>query len=539
MNKKFYLVLFIIFILSLIGLGSWGLTESSEARYAQISKEMMQSGDYLHPTLLGIKHFHKPPITYYITSIGYQIFGVNEFGARFFLSVALILQLFLVYKISLQLFNKEKIAIAASFIYLSFPIVLISIRNLTTDAYLITFILLSLYLWLYRRKGGSLIYLYAFYLALGIAFLTKGPVALIPIGFFIAIWKIVKKEGLQLTLHTILGSILFLVISGSWFFALIIDDPNLWTYFIEEQIVNRSVAAEKFHRSKPFWYYLLLAPIIGLPWMIFIGIEIFKKSRSIINSLKPVKILGISIASLFILFSIFSSKLILYILPIFPFLAILGGYIIFQIPLHRIKIYEKIYVGLISILFLGLLFLLISDQFNIQILSAGLLLMGVVITLLIVFKMIRKAQLKLLSLGVVFSLCLLLMYATFGSKNSSYINSPIEIADFIKTINRYNSTVIVYNDLLPALSFYLEKDIITIYKSKYRAKREIKFENDSSYKKNYLNLDKVEDIIRFRSMVHEAKNIFLIKTRKVNDSISGLLSEYSDVKNIGKWSVYY
>jgi len=73
--------------------GTWGLTETSEARYAQISKEMFTSGDYLHPTLLGIQHYHKPPVTYYITSLGYSIFGANETGARFFLAIALLIQL--------------------------------------------------------------------------------------------------------------------------------------------------------------------------------------------------------------------------------------------------------------------------------------------------------------------------------------------------------------------------------------------------------------------------------------------------------------
>lgn len=48
-------------------LGNWEVTESSEARYAQIPKEMIDSGDYIHPTLMGIYHYHKPPMTYWIT----------------------------------------------------------------------------------------------------------------------------------------------------------------------------------------------------------------------------------------------------------------------------------------------------------------------------------------------------------------------------------------------------------------------------------------------------------------------------------------
>ena len=153
MKKQFYLILALLFAVLLSGSGSWGLTESSEARYAEIAREMVTTGDYLHPSLLGIHHYHKPPVTYQLTALGYQIFGVNEFGARFFLAVALLLQVFFVYKIGRLLFKNEKKAMASALIYFSFPVVLIAARNLTTDAFLTTFILWALYFWLLRKKG--------------------------------------------------------------------------------------------------------------------------------------------------------------------------------------------------------------------------------------------------------------------------------------------------------------------------------------------------------------------------------------------------
>ena len=144
MKKSFYLILLILFCVLNLGQGSWGLTESSEARYAEIGREMAISNNYLHPSLLNIGHYHKPPITYAITAIGYKIFGFNEYGARFFLSVALMLQIILIYKIVLLWFKDEKVAIASALIYFSFPIVLIAARNLTTDIYLNTFIIWSI-----------------------------------------------------------------------------------------------------------------------------------------------------------------------------------------------------------------------------------------------------------------------------------------------------------------------------------------------------------------------------------------------------------
>ena len=80
MKFKVIVFLFASFFLLNINLGSWGVTETSEARYAEISKEMLESGDFIHPTLMGIAHYHKPPLTYYITTVGYKIFGVSEYG---------------------------------------------------------------------------------------------------------------------------------------------------------------------------------------------------------------------------------------------------------------------------------------------------------------------------------------------------------------------------------------------------------------------------------------------------------------------------
>ncbi|MDI3521485.1 MAG: hypothetical protein PWR04_1473, partial [Anaerophaga sp.] len=60
-------VLLITAMALLFNLNGWGVTETSEARYAEIAYEMYQSGDYLHPRLLEIQHYHKPPVTYWIT----------------------------------------------------------------------------------------------------------------------------------------------------------------------------------------------------------------------------------------------------------------------------------------------------------------------------------------------------------------------------------------------------------------------------------------------------------------------------------------
>ena len=63
-------------------LGSFGLLEPDEGRFAQIGREMAASGDYLVPHLNGIEQFYKPPLVYWLNAVGYRLLGVSEWTAR-------------------------------------------------------------------------------------------------------------------------------------------------------------------------------------------------------------------------------------------------------------------------------------------------------------------------------------------------------------------------------------------------------------------------------------------------------------------------
>ena len=203
-NKLTFNIFLVIAAISLlINVGSYGVIESSDARYAEIGRAMHVSGDYMHPNLLDVHHYHKPPFTYQITALGYKIFGINAFGARFFLQLAVLLQLVLVYRLSISLFNNKKTALWSAIIYFSFPLVLMSSRNLTTDAFLATFVLLSIYSWVKYRQSGIIKWLYAFTLSLALGFLTKGPVIFIVPVIFILFYNRTEKAKRNFSIHHI------------------------------------------------------------------------------------------------------------------------------------------------------------------------------------------------------------------------------------------------------------------------------------------------------------------------------------------------
>ena len=63
-------------------LGSFGLLEPDEGRFAQIGREMMATGDYLVPRLNGIEQFYKPALVYWVNAVSYRVLGVSEWTAR-------------------------------------------------------------------------------------------------------------------------------------------------------------------------------------------------------------------------------------------------------------------------------------------------------------------------------------------------------------------------------------------------------------------------------------------------------------------------
>src|SRR5262245_53016857 len=74
-----------VFVLSsvFIELGSRGLVEPDEGRYAEIAREILATGDWLVPTLNGFAHLQKPPMTYWLTAASFKMFGLGEWAARF------------------------------------------------------------------------------------------------------------------------------------------------------------------------------------------------------------------------------------------------------------------------------------------------------------------------------------------------------------------------------------------------------------------------------------------------------------------------
>ena len=541
-DRYYIFFILLVFALLLFGLGSYGLAETSEARYAEISREMLLSGDYLNPELLGIFHFHKPPITYYITTVGYRIFGINEYGARFFLQIAVIIQLVLVYQLANLLYKNRKVAFLSGLIYFSMPIVLISSRNLTTDAYLTTFILAAIYCWQFYVSHKRTVMLYLFYLLVGLALLTKGPVALLFIITYIVIEKIIFKRGFKIGPHHIAGILLCLIVGASWYVLVMAENPKLWDYFVEKQLVSR-MNADSFNRAKPVWYYGLLVSGLMFPWWISIIPRFKSKIRSIEKLPKSSLLLLYCSLAVFIIFSAFTTKLILYILPMFWMPAVfIASTILKMSKINRMYI-SLIYVVFISVLCLAVIGIWI---FKFPLITsttyASLIALGVLIFTLISYAVIdNNKSYKPALMAAVFGAGLLVISSVILSNNSALINSTRDMVNFVNHISKdKNKTIVVDDYLLTSIPFYTSAQLITLQDQRNTTQRETQFENDDKWKKSLWNFKDRNTISKMDSISRNHGNFFILSKKEILQKNLGFLSSrYNSQKEYPKWMLYY
>ncbi|CAM1348752.1 ArnT family glycosyltransferase [Tenacibaculum crassostreae] len=520
-----------------INVGSYGVIESSDARYAEIGRAMHVSGDYLHPNLLDVHHYHKPPFTYQITALGYKIFGINAFGARFFLQLAVLLQLILVYHLSISLFNNKKTALWSAIIYFSFPLVLMSSRNLTTDAFLATFALLSIYTWVQYRKSGIIKWLYAFTISLALGFLTKGPVIFIVPVIFILFYNRTEESKRKFSFHHIAAWTLFLGITASWFVYLGYSNPAFLDYFLGKQTADR-FSKNAFGRTEPFWYFLAFAPLVGLPWFLaFVYLvkdqkELFKR-----KSLHFAMLMAFVIPLIF--FSISSSKRILYILPLYGLLSILISDLFSRINTEKIKLINGFILGFAGLIIATFLIApFINTEMNFPYYLAVFSFVTAILVFIVYKKSAEEVKFKPVLTSFIVTVFLLIGASTVLAKNELKVNSSKPVTDFIISKNLDSRDVLIYNIRKSSIAFGLNKSIISLYDGHESLNRETQFETDTNWKNHLINLKDTTELESLHDII-EKPTVLLLYKKQLPERLDWLVKKYTNKGTMGKWTILY
>ena len=311
------LILFEITVL-LAGNGMIGLFESSEARYAEVSREMIETGDFLSPQMDYVYHFTKPPMTYWLTSLGMMIFGKNPFGARFFVTLFAVLTMIVVYLAGRD-GNEEEDGFYALLILGASPLFFIMAKVLTTDIYLTFFVALGYYLYRLRERGrlDRLRFDLMFGAVAALSILTKGQVPILYWGLIFGGLALFRKDWgpVRIFLSPVLiATMVFL--SGWWFMAVGLKHPGLLQYLFFKESVEASYSANRFHPGPVYYYIPVMLGALFPFWFLT------PSPKQLFSDERFTRLIGYTVFPLF-LFSLFPAKLPTYLLPSMPGWALL------------------------------------------------------------------------------------------------------------------------------------------------------------------------------------------------------------------------
>ena len=305
------------------GLGSYGLVEPSDARYAETAREMWTSANWAFPKLLGISHFHKPPLIYWLSASGYAVFGLNEWGARACQGLLGLWLAWTVWRFARKHLGEAAGAWAAVFLVTT-PAVIGAERMLTTDLLLVTcqsVALTSAYeLWAGSGGCGARV---LFYVSMGLAFLAKGPVGwAVPLLVLAGLFLVGRPREKAGTLGLSWGIPLMLAVALPWYLYVVSRVPGLLEYFVRGQLASRLHAGGMGHPHS-WHYYLYVFPALGLPWILAAP----RGAKALLrHNPGAARFLGLWALVPPFFFSLPATKLPLYVLPSYPAIALLAAF---------------------------------------------------------------------------------------------------------------------------------------------------------------------------------------------------------------------
>ena len=338
MGKYALPVIAIALFVAFLKLGSFTLFDVDEAVFAQASKEMVTSGNWITPTYDGQDRFDKPILIYWLMAGSYEAFGVNALAARVPSAAAAFLLALSVFffmgaaagerELWGRFASREKKAFyAASCLVLSVFFLVYS-HAAVTDMTLTLFITLSLFSFYLAAAKGRRGFIYGFYFFSALAFLTKGLIGVVfPFGIallyrVLAHGRAKERQRGQGKIWSAPGVLLFLVAGLPWYVAeyMATGDAFIRNFFIKHHLM-RYMHVISGHTG-PVYYYLPVLALGLFPWIAYLpqGVaDAFREKDS------PGLFALIWLSFVLVFFSFAKTKLPDYILPAVPAAAVLIG----------------------------------------------------------------------------------------------------------------------------------------------------------------------------------------------------------------------
>ena len=476
-NRRAWAAFAVVFCLAgfllMFRLGERSLRNPDEGRYAEIAREVLQSGDWVKPTLYGVGYLRKPVLFHWLVAASFKALGASEFSARLIPALFGLFGVAAVFFFCLRFFGQETAIFASAMLATNFWYLQVA-RYLVIDTVFSFFVVGALFCYYLSyspgRANARWFALSCFFL--GLAFMTKGFLAFVlvvaPVALYLLMTGSLVRELRPRRLLT--GAVIFVCVAAPWYWMMEKREPGFFFYFLGHENFQRFVSREYEHQE-PWFYYLVALPLTLLPWSLYLRPfrEAFFHMRRDERH-DPRLFLVTAALTMLIFFSLSNSKLPTYIVPIIPLLLIVcaEGWRRWTAQRPRFGVWETMAVSLAALA--GILTMIggpwyvmqhaqkfpVSLTTDLQILGGGLLASAVVC-----LRTLKRGSTKRLFYTLVFSMAAISILFTplIEHMNDAYTTKPF--AEHIKKNLTPSDEVFVYDYPGPFydFAFYLERDV--------------------------------------------------------------------------------
>ena len=293
-TKFLWLSFALLLLIRLLSMGWYPLMDSTEARYADVARRMVEKSDWITLWFTDTDPFWgKPPFSFWLTALSFKLFGQNEFAARlphFLSSLGVVaLALYPVKNRGGRWILHVSVLLFAALLFMVSSAAVITDMTLTLGS---TLVMVSVWQLLQSPENSKSNLQWHGWMGLGwvIGFLAKGPLVLVVCGAPIFLWALYQKQLLILWtriawIKGLLGVMLFTL---PWYILAELKTPGFLNYFIVgehfQRFVDTAWAGDKYgvahaETRGEIWFDAFIAT---LPWTLLLPLlAIIAKIRSL------------------------------------------------------------------------------------------------------------------------------------------------------------------------------------------------------------------------------------------------------------------
>lgn len=472
-------ILCLIFLF--FGLGFYPLMDVDETRYAIIARDLINSFNWNNLNLNTMPFLEKPPLYFWLVGASIKLFGgLSSFAVRFPIAILASFIVFFTYYVGKRVISR-KYGMLSALILLSSIFFLILSHIAILDMVLTVFVTSAIYcgfLTNFCNEKNKKYYWWYFYLFIGLGFLSKGILAFIIPFMIIVPYNFATKNLKEIfkPIHMLPGFILFTLIALPWH---VIMYQEYGFRFVREYFLihhfARFMNSEYIGRERPLLYFIPIFLLGFFPWsFVFIAL-IINGVKKVVNRFKNIqgklkdKLIGIFEASTneqkmllfasiyfvltFLFFSISSTKLPTYILPVFPAASFLTGYywwISDEKGLHQksIRISTEIFAGLFIIAAIAgtvaFYFLPYNIQYKLSDFKEMVIVSFYLLSILMLLRLNTKKALSVFS-GYIFTMIFVIALSVSQVFNFVYATGENEIVNYSDLAQNSNSMLVTFD----------------------------------------------------------------------------------------------